>query len=111
LITSLHTGIIPKEWKLANVVPVYEKGNKEHSENYRPIFLLSIVSKAFERCVLNNIKNDLYNMVMSNQHGFLTGKSCVTNLMEVLAYFGSVLDGGDQEDALYLDMSKAFGQG
>jgi hypothetical protein len=50
-------------------------------------------------------------MVMSNQHGFLTGKSCVTNLMEVLAYFGSVLDGGDQEDALYLDMSKAFGQG
>lgn len=105
---SLHTGMIPKEWKLANVVPVYKKGDKEHSENYRPISLLSIVSKTLERCVLNNIKDDLYSMVISNQHGFLTGKSCVTNLMEALDYIGSVLDRGGQVDTLYLDMSKAF---
>jgi hypothetical protein len=87
LITSLHTGIIPKEWKLANVVPVYKKDNKEHSENYRPISLLSIVSKTLERCVFTNINDDLYNMVMSNQHGFLTANSCVTNLMEALVSF------------------------
>ena len=42
------------------------------------------------------------------QHGFLQGKSCVTNLLEVLDYIGRILDNGGQVDTIYLDMSKAF---
>ena len=41
---SLQLGKVPRDWKLANVVPVYKKGNKEQTENYRPISLLPIVS-------------------------------------------------------------------
>ena len=52
---SLQLGSLPRDWKLANVVSVHKKGAKGHVENYRPISLLPIVSKVFERCVLNSI--------------------------------------------------------
>ena len=42
------------------------------------------------------------------QHGFLPGKSCATQLLEVLDYIGSLLDAGKQTDVIYMDMSKAF---
>ena len=57
---SLRAGMVPDEWKLANIVPVYKKGDREHVENYRPISLLSLVSKVFERCVSNTIKDHVF---------------------------------------------------
>ena len=81
---------------------------KDHVENYRPISLLPIVSKVFERCVLNSIKDHLYQVISPKQHGFCTGRSCVTNLLEALDHIGSLLDSGSQVDTIYLDMSKAF---
>ena len=74
-------------------------------ENYRPISLLPIVSKVFERCVLNSIKDQV---ISPKQHGFCTGRSCVTYLLEALGHIDSLLDGGSQVDTIYLDMSKAF---
>ena len=87
---------------------LHKKGDKEHAENYRPISLLCIVSKVLERCVLNNIKKHLFELVNPCQHGFITGRSCVTNLLETLDDIGSLLDSGGQVDVIYLDMSKAF---
>ena len=52
---SLNQGVFPQEWKIANIVPVYKKGDKKYVENYRPNSLC-IVSKVFERCVLNNMR-------------------------------------------------------
>ena len=46
---SYNTGNIPKEWKVAHVVPFHKKGPKENIENYRPISLTSLVMKRFER--------------------------------------------------------------
>ena len=43
------------EWKKANVVPVHKKGNKQSLRNYRPISLLPIFGKIFERIIYNNI--------------------------------------------------------
>ena len=77
-------------------------------ENYRPISLLLIASKVFERCVLNSIKDHLYQVISPKQHGFCTGRSCVTNLLEALDHIGSLLASGSQVDTIYLDMSKAF---
>ena len=102
---SLHLGAVPEQWKLANVVPVFKKGDKGKIENYRPISLLSIVSKVLERRVFLNIEHHLWHLTNKFQHGFLQGRSCVTNLLEVI---GKILDNGGQVDTIYLDMAKAF---
>ena len=85
---SLQLGSLPSDWKLANVVRVHKKGAKDHEENYRPISLLPIVSK---RCVLNSIKDHLYHVISPKQHGFCTGRSCVTNLLEAVDHIGSLI--------------------
>ena len=95
--------------KIANIVSVYKKGEKEHAENYWPMSLLSIVSNVLERCVLNNVCSQLYQVITASQHGFTRGRSCVTNLLEVTNHISSVLDVGDQVDAVYLDMSNRSG--
>ncbi|CAB3987228.1 Hypothetical predicted protein, partial [Paramuricea clavata] len=45
---SLRLSQVPTEWKLANIIPLLKKGNKDHVENYRPISLLCIISKTLE---------------------------------------------------------------
>ena len=47
-------------------------------------------------------------MARKTQHGFRSGRSCVTNLLETLDYIGAILDRAGQVDCVYLDMSKAF---
>ena len=105
---SLSTGVVPRDWKLANVVPVYKKGDKEFVENYRPISLLPLVSKVLERCVFNNVKEHVFSQIKSYQHGFIPGRNCVTQLIDVFDKIGSQLDSGKQIDVAYLDLSKAF---
>ena len=87
---------------------MYKKDCKEHTENYRPISLLSVVSKVMERCVFNRIRERVYKLIRPCQHGFIEGRSCVTQLVKVLDIIGSHLDTGAQIDTVYLDMSKAF---
>ena len=53
------------EWKLANIIPIHKQGNKNHVENYRPISLLSIVSKTLERCILNHISQHIQSNIHS----------------------------------------------
>ena len=104
---SLDSGSVPKEWKLSNIIPVF-KNSHSRVENYRPISLLCVVSKVFERCILNKLRDHLLKLVNSSQHGFISGRSCTTQLVEVLNYIGSLLDSGKQTDVILLDMSKAF---
>ena len=61
-----------------------------------------------ERCVLNEIQHYLLCHISQGQHRFIPGKSCVTQLVEVLHRIGSQLDSGKQTDVIYQDMSKAF---
>ena len=78
-----ENGKFPSEWKKANVVPVHMKGNKETLENYRPVSLLPICGKIFERLIYNSlfeffIANEL---ISSNQSGFKPGDSCINQLL------------------------------
>ena len=61
-----------------------------------------------EHCVFNNIKKELSGLISARQHGFQSGKSCITNLLESLDNIGPLLDRGSQIDSVYLDMSKTF---
>ena len=105
---SLRLGIFPRDWKLANIVPIFKKGKRDFVENYRPISLLPVISKVLERCVLAGLRDHISHLIIREQHGFLAGRSCVTQLTSVLHYIGGQLDAGKQIDIIYLDMSKAF---
>ena len=97
-----------EEWKLANIIPIHKKGDISNVENYRPISLLGVTSKVLERCVLRKLREYLTSLINSAQHGFIPGRSCTTQLVEVLHYIGSILDSGKQTDMIFMDMSKAF---
>ena len=105
---SLSYGIMPDNCKLANITDVFKKDDPTLSANYRPISLLSTVSKVLERCVLNRCYNHLPAQLYHLQHGFLKGRSTVTQLLEVYQDILNSVAGGQEVDAIYLDLSKAF---
>ena len=75
---SLAQSKLPIEWKDTLVVPVFKKGKKENIANYRPIYLLCIVSKVLEWCIIKHFKEFLCPFFDNSQHGFLQGRSTVT---------------------------------
>ena len=105
---SLQTGKFPNCWKFANVVPVFKKGEREEVTNYRPVSLLGIISKIFEKCIHHRVYEGVKDLIHSLQHGFLKGRCTVTQLMEVFNTVEKCLDEGGQMDIIYLDFAKAF---
>ena len=93
---------------ILDIIPIHEKGDISNVENYRPISLLSVISKVLERCVLRKLRDHLMSLINSAQHGFIPRRSYTTQLVEVLHYFGSILDSGQQTDMIFMDMSNAF---
>ena len=83
---SFETGILPQPWLQANIIPLFKKGNKLDPTNYRPISLTSIVCKLMERIVKDEIMKHLTtnSLIVSQQHGFVNNKSCITNLLDTL---------------------------
>lgn len=105
---SLDIGKLPADWKKVDVVPIYKKGDKSLVKNYRPISLMCVASKVLERCVYRYIFPITMNDIDNNQHGFMPGKSTVTNLIEFYDAIYKNLDKKIQSDVIYLDLSKAF---
>ena len=105
---SLQTGKIPSDWRKANVVPIHKKGPKTDPMNYRPISLLPIISKIMERCIFNHIIPLLTPKITSLQHGFMKGKSTLTQLMTALTNINKIFDQKSPTDVIYFDLSKAF---
>ena len=69
---SLSTGLIPDEWKKANVTPIHEGGNADDTNNYRPVSVIPIVMKIFERAVHCQLTEYLmtHSMLALEQSGF-----------------------------------------
>ena len=106
---SLRDGVLPNDWLKANVCPVY-KGKRDENcvNNYRPISLLSVVSKVAERCIYNNVIFVMDKSIFKGQHGFMKGTSTTTQLTQIFHLIGESVDNHGQVVALYLDFSKAF---
>ena len=68
----IDTGIFPDSWKKSNIVPVHKKGDKQLLENYRPVSLLPMLGKVFEKILFNNMFEYLQenNLLCENQSGF-----------------------------------------
>ena len=105
---SVSSGSFPSFWRRANVVSIHKKSSKKIPENYRPVSLLPICSKILERIVLENLLPACLPAIPTNQHGFLPGRSCITNLSCFLDHCWSSISKGKQTDAIYTDFSSAF---
>ena len=105
---SYNTGIIPQEWKNANVVPIHKKSDKSCVENYRPISLTSLIMKIFEKCIRNKLHDICLDKITAKQHGFLPSKSCTTQMIEFTADLAINLNSKLQTDIVYFDFAKAF---
>ena len=107
---SLNKMKVPQLWKQANVIPIHKKDKKTSVSNYRPISLLSIVSKLFEKVIFKYVYNHFHdNFIIScYQSGFLPGKSTKTQLIEVYHHFCSAIDRHKEVRVVFLDISKAF---
>lgn len=107
---SLHEGKLPKQWKEAVVIPIFKKGQKCDPGNYRPVSLASIICKLIEKLIREALLDHLkkHDIVCKNQHGFISGRSCSTNLLIALDHWTKSLEDGIPTDVIYLDYAKAF---
>ncbi|KAK4812034.1 hypothetical protein QYF61_026172 [Mycteria americana] len=107
---SWLTGEVPVDWRLANVSPIYKKGQKEDVGNNRPVSLPSVLGKAMEQIILSAIMlhGQDKQVIRPSQHGFMKGRSCLTNLTSFYDKVTRPVDEGKAVDVVYLDFSKAF---
>ena len=107
---SLESGKIPKEWKTAYVTPIFKKGSKLTPSNYRPVSLTCIACKVMEKVVRARVMKHLQdnNLISMEQHGFVPGRSTITQLLEVLDMWTNIIEEGGSVDIIYMDYQKAF---
>ena len=109
---SLLYGTVPKEMKLARVIPIYKKGEHSDISNYRPISLLPAFSKILERAMFNRVYKYLqcHNILFKHQYGFRKKHSTIHPVIHFLNDIASSLNDNNKEPtlALFCDLSKAF---
>ena len=108
----LSTSIYPDTWKLANVTPIFNKGDKQLIKNYRPISLLPISGKIIEKIIFNNLYSYLNanNLVTKNQSGFRPADSTTNQPLYLVNEIHQAFENPKSLEAraVFLDISKAF---
>ena len=107
---SIQDGIVPREWKNANIIPIFKKGSRCKSENYRPVSLTSVICKLLESLLRDHMVDFLtrHSLINQTQHVFLKGRSCLTNLLDFMEHISKWAGDGSPVDVIYLDFQKAF---
>ena len=91
---TLELGLLPDEWKTANVIPIYKKDDKTQPSNYRPVSLTSCICKISERIIFKHMYNFMKdcNIITDLQSGFTPGDSTVLQLCDLYHIFSQALD-------------------
>lgn len=108
--TCVRENVWPSVWKEARVVPVHKKSSRTDPKNYRPISLLSVVGKVFERVVAEVVCSHLKdNALLSDQQfGFRPGRSTSDLMMLLTRHWQDALDDGKDTIVVALDIAGAF---
>ena len=108
----LDKSIYPDIWKLANVTPIHKKDDKQLVKNYRPISLLPICGKLFEKIIFKNLYSylNVNKLLTKNQSGFRPGDSTTNQLLYLVSEIHEAFEDSKclEVRAVFLDISKAF---
>ena len=107
---SLISGNFPSGWKLANIQPIHKKASRQIKSNYRPISLLPVCSKVFEKIIFDDLYKFLNenNLISSLQSGFRPGDSTINQLLSITTEIYEAFENFEEVRAAFLDISKAF---
>ena len=107
---SLTEGVFPSELKLANVLPLFKSGEPMLFNNYRPVSLLSTLSKVFEKIMYSRLLTflDYHKILVGNQFGLRRLHSSYVALMMMVDQVTKALDNGECVIGIFLYFSKAF---
>ena len=107
---SLRCGHLPREWKSAHVTPVYKGGDGQLVGNYRPVSVLPVVVKVFEKIVYRQLYNYLQenNVLSPLQFGFRPGHTTQDVVVSMVDEWRKALDEDKLVGSIMLDLSKAF---
>jgi exonuclease III len=108
--SSLISGQFPKKLKIAKVIPIFKKGNMKDPACYRPVALLSVFSKIYERVVYIQLIHYLEtnNLLDNEQHGFRSKKSTITAGVDFINTIIDAIDRREKVIGTFLDLSRAF---
>ena len=106
----LDEGVFPKVWKIARVTPIFKSGSKDDPGNYRPISVLPVLSKIFEKHLNINIQIFLNenHLISSSQSGFRTAHSCSDAVHKIISDYSSEKLKQRKSIFLFIDFCKAF---
>ena len=99
---------LPSELKSADVTRAYKKKSKNSKDNYRPISILSNISKIYERCLYDQIQNFFENILSKYQCSFRKGYNAQHCLITLIEKWKKSVNNGGSFGALMTDLSKAF---
>ena len=104
---SLSSCIYPSSWKRANVIPIHKKDDKKCVNNYRPLSLLPVFEKNFEKLIFNEIYSflDSVKLLNTNQSGFRPSNLCLNQL---LTFSSFDCNPSLEVRSIFLEISKAF---
>ena len=107
---SFSTGIFPNKLKIARVVPIFKKGDKSNPGNYRPISILPVISKLFEKLINKRLVDFLekYEILYKHQYGFRHGYSTKLSLINLINQITNNTDEGRLTIGVFIDFAKAF---
>jgi hypothetical protein len=105
---SLKPGIFPGYWKLSYATLIFKGGDNCLIKNYRPISIISIIPKIFEKILTKILSTSFKNIIFDEQNGFISGRSTATNLLVFKNYVLDVLNSNCQVYVIYTDFFKAL---
>lgn len=107
---GIALGSFPDALKYSIVKPLYKKGEKSDINNYRPITLIPILSKVYEKCMYKRLIDycDKFHIISKEQYGFQENKSTTLAIFSLVKAIVTNINKNNLTTGLFFDISKAF---
>ena len=107
---SIKSSTFPSDWKIARVTPVFKAGDRANLDNFRPISVLSVLSKITEKVICSQLSSYLLDnhILSSSQYAYRPCHSTEDALIDIVESLTTSLDNGLVSSITTIDLSKAF---